>query len=178
MFIEYENNYEDYIKAYEKWHKSTMRLQAITNAVVVLAMLIFPIYHKYRMSTFYRIEAKHYIDIILIGVIAYVGLMFILNKKTKKSIVELTKTNIKLKPATIGKKSIELVDGKIIHKAKNDRTEYNLNGIDNVFEYNNQVLLCTNKLNPMFIIPSRYFENDKQKQEFIKIIASHINIKK
>lgn len=178
MFIEYENSREDYIKGYEKLRKTTIKVRTITSGIAVFAVLLFPIYHIYRMSTFYTIGVKEYIEVFLIGGITYTLLMLILNKNSKKEVLQLVDTNLNLKPAFIGKKSIELIDGKIIHKSKSDYAEYNISGINNIFEYNNQVLLCVQKLNPMFIIPSEAFTSDEQKQEFIKIIKSQMNFVK
>lgn len=174
MIIEYENNRRDYEKAYEKFRKTAMKIHVITSAIAVVAILVFPMYHVYKMSIFYRIGLLEYMLVLLSGIIAYVALVVINIKKTKKELSNLINQNLNLKPSCIGKKSIEITEGKIIFKAKNDYAQYNIRGLNDIFEYEDEVLLCTQKLNPMFIIPSRYFESEEQKNKFIELIKSNM----
>lgn len=170
MIIKYINNREDYIKAYEKSRKFSLKTSSIQLILCMMVITGLCWYFTYEMSSFYNIELNVYLmPVLILGTIASITII-LLNKISKKNIEKVVDKLIELKPDMIGEKSIEIKEDKILYKGNTAYVQYNINAIDNIYETPNILVLCIQKLNPIIIIPCKAFENENLKNDFIKII--------
>lgn len=175
MIIKYINNREDYIKAYEKSRKLSLKASSIQLILCMIAITGLCWYFIYEMSSFYNIELNVYLmPLLILGVIATVTII-LLNKMSKKNIEKVVDKLIELKSDTLVEKSIEIKEDKILYKGNNVYGEYNIKAIDNIYETSDILVLYIQRINPIIIIPCKAFEDENFKSEFIKIIKEKSN---
>lgn len=170
MVINYENTRKDYEKGYESLYKSSLLVKSIQMGFGMLILMGLFFYFLYEMSTFYNIDNKPYISVIVILIIIYTIFHFLLKKIIKKSVSNTLDKLIELNPSMLGEKSLEISDGNLICKSEKSHSEYKTKAIDNVDEKDGRIILYIQKLNPVYIIPCSAFNSESEKNEFLKLI--------
>ncbi|MBO3444921.1 YcxB family protein [Clostridium sp. CCUG 7971] len=122
------------------------------------------------MSTFYNIDNKPYISVIVILIIIYTIFHSLLKRIIKKSVSNTIDKFIELNPSMLGEKSLEISDGNLICKSEKSHSEHKAKAIDNVAEKDGRIVLYIQKLNPVYVIPCSAFNSESEKNGFIKLI--------
>ena len=175
MKVKYTNSREDYIKAYERFRKLSLRFTSIRLVASMTGLIIVGLYYMYEMSFFYNIGIGVYLFIVVMLYSMCIFFIIIESKISKKNISKVVDKLIELRTDTIGEKSAEIIEDKIICKCKFSQVEYNIKAFDNIFEISGVLAVCIEKTNPMIIIPCSSFESEDEKNEFINIIKEKSN---
>lgn len=170
MEIKYTNNREDYINGYEKRRKFTLRKDVFLLTLNMLALMGITFYFINEMSSFYNIEISLYITVILIIATLIIITTILMNIMSKKIIKKFIDKLIETRNSTLGSKIIEVKNDVIIHKGEKSYVEYNIKAIDNIYEEDNVLVICIQKIDPIILIPINSFESEEVKNQFINLI--------
>ncbi|MDB8793741.1 hypothetical protein PN290_06115 [Romboutsia sp. 1001216sp1] len=170
MEIKYTNNREDYIKGYEKSRKYALRKDVFTLASTMLILMGITFYFINEMSSFYNIEITLYVAVISILSATTIITTILLNIMSKKNIQKSIDKLIETRNSAMGPKLIEVKNDTIIHKGEKSYCEYNIKAIDNIYEEENVLVICIQKINPIIILPLNSFESKEVKNQFINMI--------
>lgn len=168
--IKYTNNREDYIKGYEKSRKYALRKDVFTLASTMLILMGITFYFINEMSSFYNMEITLYVAVISILAATTIITTIFLNIMSKKNIQKSIDKLIETRNSAIGPKLIEVKNDTIIHKGEKSYCEYNIKAIDNIYEEDNVLVICIQKINPIIILPLNSFESEEIKNKFINLI--------
>ena len=172
MIVNYTNTREDYEKAYERLYKVSRIVTSLQMGTSMLLLMAMAFYFIYEMSTFYDIGIKLYLTVTLILTTIYIVFYFLLKKATKINSSKALSKLIALNPSMIGNKSLEVSGDTLIYKSENGYLEYKVKAIDNIAEKDGRIILYIQKYNPIYVIPSISFNNEQDKNEFIKLIKN------
>ncbi|WP_434796234.1 hypothetical protein [Terrisporobacter vanillatitrophus] len=175
MEIKYSNCREYYIKGYEKYRKRSVKANAMLYITSMAVILFLSLYYLYKLSDFYNIGIKFYLEPVLIISVLSITITILLNKLSKKSIDKLIDKLMELGTSTFGEKTIEVVEDKIIYDGESQHTEYNIKAFDNIYEECDVIVICIQKFNPIIIIPTSAFHNEIEKSKFINLIKEKSN---
>lgn len=170
MEIKYTNTREDYIKGYEKSRKYALRkdvFSLVSTMIIIMGMFF---YFLNEMSSFYIIDISLYVFVIAILSIITIITIIYLSIISKKNIQKLVDKLIEARNNTLGSKLIEVENDIIINKGEKLYSEYNLKAIDNIYEEDNVLVICIQKINPLILIPLNFFESEDIKNQFINLI--------
>ena len=170
MIIKYKNTMEDYKIGYEKNYQAYTTSELIRSGMYTIIIAVLCIYHIYEMSTFYNVENTTYIIVGIILFIAYLIGSFINHKIARKKINESINKFIQLNPQRIGEKILEINEDTIIIKNEKDVSHYNIQGIDSVDEKDERIILYTQKISPIAIIPCIAFDSEQSKNQFLNLL--------
>lgn len=170
MEIKYTNNREDYIKGYEKRRKFTLRKDVFLLTLNMLALMGITFYFINEMSSFYNIEISLYLTVILIIATLIIIKTILMNRISKKIIQKFIDKLIETRNSTLGSKIIEVKNDVIIHKGEKSYVEYNIKAIDNIYEEDDVLVICIQKIDPIILIPINSFESKEVKNQFINLI--------
>lgn len=168
--IKYTNNREDYIKGYEKSRKYALRKDVFTLTLTMLILMGITFYFINEMSSFYNIEITLYVGVISILATMTIITTIILSIMSKKNMQKLIDKLVEARNSAIGSKSIEVKNDIIMHKGEKSYCEYNIKAIDNIYEEDNVLVICIQKINPIILLPLNSFESEEVKNQFINLI--------
>ncbi|EPZ54486.1 hypothetical protein H477_3626 [[Clostridium] sordellii ATCC 9714] len=93
-----------------------------------------------------------------------------MNRISKKIIQKFIDKLIETRNSTLGSKIIEVKNDVIIHKGEKSYVEYNIKAIDNIYEEDDVLVICIQKIDPIILIPINSFESKEVKNQFINLI--------
>ena len=170
MIVNYKNSEEDYKIGYEEFYKASRKKFLILFTYILTILYVFWIYHLNVISDFYKIETMDYLKGLSIVCVAFIFFNIFIKKSFIRTLDTKIKELIRLRPTMIGEKTIEIIDGILIHRTVNERIDYSAKCIDKLIEKDNRIILYVDKTNPLFIIPLDSFKDEKEKNEFLRLI--------
>lgn len=85
MKVKYTNSREDYIKAYERFRKLSLRFTSIRLVASMTGLIIVGLYYMYEMSFFYNIGIGVYLFIVVMLYSMCIFFIIIESKISKKT---------------------------------------------------------------------------------------------
>ena len=170
MIVNYKNSEEDYKIGYEEFYKVSRKMYSRLYVYFFTLLYIFWIYHLNVISDFYKIETMDYLKGLAIVCVAFIFFNILIKKSLTHTLDIKIKELIRLRPTMIGEKNIEIIDGILIYRTVNERIDYSAKCIDKLIEKDNRIILYVDKTNPLFIIPLDSFKDEKEKNEFLRLI--------
>ena len=167
MIVNYKNSEEDYKIGYEEFYKASRKKFLILFTYILTILYVFWIYHLNVISDFYKIETMDYLKGLSIVCVAFIFFNIFIKKSFIRTLDTKIKELIRLRPTMIGEKTIEIIDGILIHRTVNERIDYSAKCIDKLIEKDNRIILYVDKTNPLFIIPLDSFKDEKEKMNFL-----------